>query len=107
MAFNITKVKITNGTGNVINPATEETLQAVEAAIAGLGGAVAYATEVDKTSTVDVIYVGDAAIGSVTSGAVWRIQKIDKTGGNVSIKWADGDDLFNNIWDNRLSITYS
>ena len=100
-------IKISGGGGGTVGGATELTLVEVKTAIQALGGAVNYATQVDKTSTTDVIYVGDAVISSLTSNAVWRIQKIDKTGGNVSIKWADGDELFNNIWDNRTSLTYS
>ena len=27
--------------------------------------------------------------------------------GDTEVLYADGDDLFNNIWDNRLSLSYS
>jgi len=64
------------------------------------------ALQLDDTSTANVTYIGTAAIGSATSSAVWKIKKIDETTGLV-ITWADGDDLFNNIWDNRASLSYS
>jgi len=65
-----------------------------------------YATQLDDTSTANVTYVGTAVIGSITSGSVWRIRRLDETSGMV-ITWADGDDSFNNIWDDRTSLSYS
>lgn len=50
-----------------------------------------------------VLYVGEAQPGTAGSAAAWRIKKIEET----SVKWADGDTLFNNVWDNRVSLTYS
>lgn len=67
-------------------------------------------TLIDDTTTTDVTYIGYALpTGSAiaTSGAVWRIKKIDESTGVTTIKWADGDTLFNNIWDNRVSLTYN
>ena len=43
-----------------------------------------------------------------TSSATWQIQKLAfGTDGDVTITWADGDAAFDNIWDNRASLTYS
>ena len=64
------------------------------------------ATRFDDAGSL-ISYIGKATIGSATSGAVWQIQKMDETGGDVIITWADGDDSFNNIWDNRSSLTYN
>lgn len=63
------------------------------------------AVRVDEASAT-VTYVGDAAIGSATSGALWRVKKIDTSSGTV-ITWADGNSSFDNIWDNRASLSYS
>ncbi len=52
-------------------------------------------------------YVGEASIGTATSSAAWRIKKITYTGSSLSITWADGDDNFDNVWDNRASLSYS
>lgn len=71
---------------------------------------VEYTRLIDETSTTDVTYIGEALpTGSAiaTSSPVWRIKKIDESGAVTSIKWADGDTNFNNIWDNRTSLTYS
>jgi hypothetical protein len=53
-----------------------------------------------------IIYVGKAPIGSATSSAVWQIVKLDTTSGLVKT-WADGNASFDNIWDNRASLTYN
>jgi hypothetical protein len=75
-------------------------------ALQNLGGK--FATRVDDVSTAGVTYVGKAAVGALTSSAVWQIQKIDETGSPVSavITWAGGAN-FNQIWSDRLSIGYN
>lgn len=65
-----------------------------------------YASRIDDTTTANTTYIGKAAIGSATSGAVWQIAKLDTSSGMVKT-WADGDSLFNNIWDDRASLSYS
>lgn len=51
------------------------------------------------------LYVGKAIVGSATSGAVWQVQRI--TQADTTIVWADGNGSFDNIWDNRASLSYS
>lgn len=51
-------------------------------------------------------YLGDAALGSGEDAAVWRIRRIDETN-LMEQTWADGDDNFDNIWDDRESLSYS
>lgn len=63
-----------------------------------------YATRLATSGSVT--YVGKAAIGSSSASSVWQIKKIDETSGTV-ITWADGNSSFDNIWDNRASLTYS
>lgn len=72
------------------------------------GGSTAgnFAVCLDDTTTTNVTYVGMAAIASATSAAVWQVQKIDESSGLV-ITWADGNDNFDNVYDNRASLTYS
>lgn len=53
----------------------------------------------------DVDYVGEAAIGTATSAASWRIKKVDNTSGIV-LTWA-GTGVFDQVWDNRVSLSYS
>ena len=55
----------------------------------------------------DIIYQGEAAPGSLPSDPVWRIRKVVFIGDDSFKYWADGDSLFDNVWDNRLSLDYS
>jgi hypothetical protein len=74
---------------------------------AGGGGAVAsYATELDDAGD-GVTYVGEATPGTATSTDAWRIKRITETGPDVSVQWADGDAFFDNIWDDRLTLSYT
>ena len=52
-------------------------------------------------------YIGRAAPGSLGSAAVWQVQKITVSGTETLIKQADGNDKFDNIWDDRATLTYS
>lgn len=65
-----------------------------------------FALLLDDYTTASVTYVCEAPIGTATSSAAWRIKKIDETTGMV-IKWADGNESFDNVADNRASLTYS
>jgi hypothetical protein len=54
------------------------------------------------------IYIGKAAMGTDKDEALWRIQKLTYSGTNLTdVQWADGDDSFNNVWDDRASYSYS
>jgi len=50
-------------------------------------------------------YVGVAKPGTATSAALWKIKRIKNS--NNEVDWADGDILFNNIWDSVTSLAYS
>lgn len=50
-------------------------------------------------------YIGEAPVGAATSSASWRIQKIVVSGGTTTITWASSK--FDQIWDNRASLSYS
>jgi hypothetical protein len=70
-------------------------------------------TEIVDKATPTVIYIGRAPVGSDTipdkADSVWQIMKIDTTA-STDIKvpiWADGNENFDNIWDNRASLSYS
>jgi len=77
---------------------------AIVAAISGLQ--IRYATQLDEVSSLT--YVGKAAPGSSTSLPVWQIQRLDESGSpELIITFADGDSNFDNIWDDRLLLSYS
>jgi hypothetical protein len=63
-------------------------------------------TQIETVSST-VTYIGDATPGTATSAASWTIIKIEKSGSFTSVKYANGQDSFNNIWDSRASYTYS
>jgi len=51
-------------------------------------------------------YFGFANLGSDPAAAVWKIRKETLTAGETVVKYADGDLNFDNIWNNRASLTY-
>lgn len=53
-----------------------------------------------------ILYLGEAAPGTTDSQALWRIQRIT-TGAGVTIEWADGNDYFDNVWDDRAALSYA
>ena len=77
---------------------TETTLQTISF------GGVQFALRLATVGDVD--YVGEAAIGTATSAAEWRIKKVDSATG-VIIQWADGNGSFDNTWDGYAGHTYS
>ncbi len=76
---------------------TETTLQTIS-----FGG---FKFVIRMATVGDVDYVGEASIGTATSAASWRVKKIDSTTG-VIIQWA-GTGVFDQVWDNRASLSYS
>lgn len=52
-----------------------------------------------------VTYIGEAEPNTATSAAKWRIQKLDESSADFTRKWA-GRGQFNQIWDNRLTLSY-
>jgi hypothetical protein len=79
-------------------------------------GFVEYITRIEEDTVVaNTYYVGNARPRTAASAAGWRIKKIVVTGAgtaaagdtSVSVLWANGDDRFEHIWDNRQSLGYS
>ncbi len=56
-----------------------------------------------------LIYFGKATPGTPTGEARWQIRKMeyDANSNLTAIKWADGNQSFDNVWDNRTSLSYS
>lgn len=62
---------------------------------------------IDYDGSNNPIYIGIAPPGVPTSASMWKIFKITYSGSNPTlIQLADGDELSDNIWDNRTSLTY-
>lgn len=84
--------------------ATETKQDDIIAAIEGIGGSTNYATEIRTVGALT--YIGNAVIGSATSDDVWQIKRLDTTSG-LTKKWADGNENFDNIFDDYASLSYS
>jgi len=65
-----------------------------------------YITYVDDVSE-NIRYFGYAVPGSLESAAVWRVEKAITTGNVTALLKADGNANYDNIWDNRASLTYA
>lgn len=62
----------------------------------------------DYSAAGELIYLGSAVKGSAKSNPVWAIKKLTYTSGNLTdIQWAGGSTAMTNIWDNRVSLSYS
>jgi hypothetical protein len=104
-----------NSEQSVLNQAFNETYKAIvilQGEIDGSGSSLLapvssqVALRLDDTTTANATYVGIAPIGTAAGTALWQIKKIDETSGMI-ITWADANSNFDNIWNNRASLTYS
>jgi len=83
--------------------------------ITGGGGGRAKAVEAAKLtkkleySGTLLTYLGEATPGSATSDPTWRVAKYTYDGSNnlTDVQYADGNELFDNVWDDRASLSYS
>jgi hypothetical protein len=53
-----------------------------------------------------LFYVGKALIGKVNSDANWLIIRYTKVGNVLMSEYANGSEAFNQVWNNRASLTY-
>ena len=59
---------------------------------------------------ITTLYIGRADPGSAESAAVWSISRSAIESGldnDTTTTWADGDADFDNVWDDRLILTYT
>lgn len=69
------------------------------------GELAGHETLIDEASAT-VTYIGKANPGVATSASLWSIKKIDSTSNPTTIKYANSDNSFDKIWDNRATYTY-
>lgn len=63
---------------------------------------------IDYVGGANPIYIGTAAPGTATSEDKWKITKLTYDGNNVtSLLYAAGTPNFDQVWDNRSSLSYS
>lgn len=80
------------------------------------GSATSEGREIIKTSfeealridevTSTLTYLGYANLGANDNDAVWKIKRIQQIGTVTTINYADGNKLFDNVWNNRASLNY-
>lgn len=99
----------TDSTGKVMNVELETDGSIPVTVVAGGSAAAQTVSKIDDTTTANVVYIGKAELTGAaisTSSAVWQIKKLDTSSIALDKKWADGDSSYNNVWDNRASLTY-
>jgi hypothetical protein len=68
------------------------------------------AIRLDDTVNGTVLYFATAKAGTLDAASLWQIQRITFTTpgqDDLVIEWADGNIKFDNIWDDRLGLSYS
>lgn len=58
------------------------------------------------TSVSGTTYFGYSAPGIPTDKPFWKIMKMVETSILTTIKYADSNQLYDNVWDDRTSLTY-
>lgn len=81
--------------------ATEEKQDEI---IAALGGGVRI-KKIDEAPPYT--YIGEANVGTATSAASWRIKRVDDTSDPDSTILYAGTGAFDQVWDNRASLSYN
>lgn len=72
----------------------------------GASAVPALATIVDEVSA-SITYLGKADPGTGAASALWQIQRITTSGTTTTVEFADGNSDFDNVWNNRASLSYS
>ena len=68
---------------------------------------IVYAKRVDFVGDT-TIYKAEAVVGSLDTSAVWRIRKITiASDSDIIEQWANGNANFINIWNDRVSLSYT
>lgn len=66
-----------------------------------------YATRTDFV-TANLAYVGEALPGTLDSAPSWRIKRLTLgLDDDVVTEWADGNANFDNVWNDRATLSYS
>lgn len=72
-----------------------------------MAGATENYTQLIDYVSSSVTYIGYAEPGTAQSSALWRIKKMVTTGDDLEIVFADGNANFDNVWNDRASLSYS
>lgn len=61
----------------------------------------------DEGSPAGTDYFGYAQLGTSNASPLWRIKKVVTSGTVTEVTYADGNKLFDNVWNDRASLSYS
>ncbi|HMT75853.1 MAG TPA: hypothetical protein PKA77_17400 [Chitinophagaceae bacterium] len=61
----------------------------------------------EDESQPGIVYKGFAIPSASTNEPVWAIVRIYKQDNQLIYQWADGNQLYDNIWDNHLNLVYT
>ena len=70
---------------------------------------VRYRTLYEYDSSGNVEYIGQSETSTSKESATWRIRKLfyDTSGNMTEIRWAEGNQKFDKIWNRREGYTYT
>lgn len=70
---------------------------------------VEFTIALDYDALGNLVYVGRAQPGTGKGDAGWQIMKLtyDANGNLTDVQWADGDEQFDNVWNDRAGLSYS
>ena len=68
--------------------------------------------DVEEKTIIDEVndstaYVGRGRMGANTGDLVWQIKKLTTVSTITTIEYADGNDNYDNEWDERTNLNYS
>jgi hypothetical protein len=63
----------------------------------------------DYDSNQNIIYCGESHTGTSQEAATWRIRNLiyDANNNIIDVRWAEGNQKFDKIWNLRVTYTYS
>lgn len=60
----------------------------------------------EDESQPGIVYKGYALPNARTGDPLWAIQKISRIDNQIIYEWANGNENYENIWDNRYALSY-
>ena len=70
-------------------------------------------TSVDTTFSIRIdqisdtlLYIGEGNLGADESAPVWSIKKMEQIGSVWRVTYADGNQNKDNVWSDRLTLSY-
>lgn len=60
----------------------------------------------EDESQPGIVYKGYALPNASTADPLWAIQKISRVDNQIIYEWANGNENYENIWDNRYALSY-